>query len=407
MAKRWRPDFLAKPTWCKLGSIPDRTVASLTIRRRIRARGQLAGQAIDTTVDSRLAKYYLERHLQGFRDDAAFDRLIDEIHAQSGSSLPSAEYLKYLSSQFSTDFATLYLARYLLGDPANQVFHRLFDNELRGVRARADSGAQTSRLSSESYTFLFVPGWVYESVTETGANFARPRQMLTALGIDNELIPIAECGTIEDNAEFIATELSHPRHRDKNIILVSASSGGSSTATALGRLLAPRELGHVKAWVNVGGLLQGSVMADRAVRAPRRWITKAIVFARRWNYESIVSMTTERSRTRYLQISVPRTLFCVNYVGIPLSGQITRLARNDYRTSRKAGPNDGVTLIADSLIPHGVTVAIMGIDHFHVDRDADVRAVALAQAIMKHLEGATRADVDREVGPETRTPALG
>jgi hypothetical protein len=83
--------------------------------------GKLAGQRIRTTVDSELAKYYLESYLPNKRTRPQLDSLIDQIHhATSNASLPTREYLEHLSHMFSVDFAALYLAKQILEDKANQ-----------------------------------------------------------------------------------------------------------------------------------------------------------------------------------------------------------------------------------------------------------------------------------------------
>jgi hypothetical protein len=39
-----------------------------------------------------------------------------------------------------------------------------------------------------SYVVLVVPGWVYKSHPETGADFSKPREVLAQLGLDVHLI---------------------------------------------------------------------------------------------------------------------------------------------------------------------------------------------------------------------------
>jgi hypothetical protein len=345
----------------------------------------LAEQLIETTVDSELAKYYLEHYLQDRKCNPDLDDIISQAHSDDSSPLPNSEYLKYLTQRFSPDFATIYLATKLLEDKASMSLYEMFNRELANARAGIKSGRYRLHPNSCSYNYLIVPGWVYKSKPESGADLAKPRGIISQHGLENHLIQIEETGTIEENAIHIAEEIVRFSQLDKKIILVSASTGGPSAHLALGRLLERSQLSKVKAWVNIGGLLRGSFHADASTRWPKRWFAKTVLFLHGWNYESVVSMTTKRSRERFRQINLPSEIFCVNYIGVPLSGNITERGRDGYFNSRAEGPNDGMTLIADALMPRSVTIPMLGVDHYF-DREMDLKTIALTQTIVNYLE---------------------
>jgi hypothetical protein len=354
---------------------------------RIPVTGELAGQRINTTVDSELAKYYLENYLADNRTNPALDSLLDQIHQNTNSdSLPGREYLKHLANAYTADFATLYLARHLLENKANQAMQQAFQAEFLKLKNTADSSTLRQRSRFSSYVVLFVPGWVYKSHPETGADLAKPRTVLTRLGIENHLVEIEESGTIEKNAAFVAQALSQYNRAGKRIILASASSGSASVAFTLGHLLHSGEALPIVAWLNIGGLLQGSALADAAVRGPKRWLVKLATFAKRWDFASIESMTTYRSRARFRTLQIPKHVLVINYVGIPLSGDMTKLAKDGYEDLRREGPNDGLTLITDEIFPGGMTVVELGLDHYFQDKEIDLKTVALAQTIIHYLE---------------------
>jgi hypothetical protein len=351
---------------------------------RIPVAGELAGQRINTTVDSELARYYLEHYLQNDRTNPRLDSLLDQIPQNPDSvSPPSREFLKHLANAYSTDFAALYLARQLLENQANQPMQQAFQAEFAQLKNTIDSSTFRQPPQPPSYVFLFVPGWVYKSHPETGADLAKPREVITQIGLENYLIPIGESGTIEKNANFIAQEIVRQNRLGKKIILVSASSGSASVAYALGNLLSVGEAQKVSAWLNIGGLLQGSPLADAAVRGPKRWLTKLITFAEGWDFASIESMTTHRSRARFNRLRIPPSILVINYVGIPLSGDVTKLAKEGYEDLCREGPNDGLALIADEIFPGGVTIVELGLDHYFQDREIDLKTAALAKTIMK------------------------
>jgi len=352
---------------------------------RIPARGELAGQLINTTVDSEVAKYYLEQYLQDRRNNPDLDLIINQAHMGDSGAIPSRDYLKYLSQRFSPDFAALYLAKKILEDSANMSIYRTFEEELARARIDVKTGEYRLDPAFRSYIILFVPGWVYKSEPESGADFAKPRAIITRYGVENHLIQIEETGTIEENADYIAEELIRVNRMEREIILVSASSGGASASLALGKLLGPSDLKNVKAWVNIGGLLQGSFLADASIRWPNRWVTKIILFFRNWDYDSIESMTIERSRERFREIKLPGETFCVNYVGIPLSGNITKRGKGGYLSARAEGPNDGMTLLVDALMPDCLTIPMLGIDHYF-GQEMDVKTIALSRTVMRYLK---------------------
>jgi hypothetical protein len=354
---------------------------------RLTVRGELAEQKIDTSVDSQIAKYYLEYYLRNNRSNSDFDNKIDTLFQGQTAAIPSREYLKNLSHETSVDFATLYLGKSILELEANRNFHSAFQNELSKLKTEMDTGERHLPDNSDSYIFLFVPGWVYKSEPGNGADFANPRKILTQQSLENHLIEIDETGTIEENAAYVATELIRYNHSNKNLILVSASSGGPAVLQAIGELLSPAQLKKVRAWVNIGGILRGSLLADSAVRWPKRWLIKLFLLFKGWDYDSIESMTVKRSHERITRANIAAHIFCLNYAGIPLSGHITKRAKSGYRDLRKQGPNDGLTLITDELIPNSVTIAEIGLDHFYLDPEIDLKTAALARLVINHLEG--------------------
>lgn len=215
---------------------------------------------------------------------------------------------------------------------------------------------------------------------------AKARKIITEAGLENYLIEIEETGTVEENANYLAKEIIRYNHINKNLILVSASSGSPVVLQAIGEFLQPSQLMNVIAWVNIGGILKGSPAADAAVRWPRRWFTKIYLIRKGWRYDSLESMTTAKSQNRFKRVNLPPHIFYLNYIGIPLSGQVTTLAKERYLSMRAHGPNDGITLIIDEIIPNSVTIVELGSDHYYLDPKIDLKTVALAQLVINHHE---------------------
>jgi hypothetical protein len=53
--------------------------------------------------------------------------------------------------------------------------------------------------------------------------------------------------------------------------------------------------------------------------------------------------------------------------------------------SENGGPNDGLTLLGDELLPNGIAEIQPGIDDFYAAPDIEVKSVALANVVAEML----------------------
>ena len=351
---------------------------------RLPVHGELAGHPIDTTVDSAIARYYLERYLRGENTDPATHRQIDDFHAQLQDNGFNRDTIAFIADSLSPDLATLMLASHLLGLEANVRMRARFAEELDailGPQQRTALGAT----QYGSYVILFAPGWLYRADPATGADFRQQRDILDRMGIRTVLIETEESGSVERNAVIIADEIMRRRDGQENVILVSTSKSGAEVALALGVNLTPEQTAHVRAWVNVGGVIQGTQLADGVVRWPQRWGLRLYFWWKGWDFAGLASMTTDVRRARYEDIRIPDDILVVNYMAVPLSGDMSGGVRSRYEALRPYGPNDGLTLLIDEIIPGSVTVIELGLDHFFRDPDIEWKTVALFRAVVKSL----------------------
>jgi len=354
-------------------------------QRKLPVKGELAGQAIETTVDSRIARYYLEHYIAGERTDSERDARIAMVEQRTRNADFTRGNLRELSTRFSPDFATLLFTRQLLRQDRNRRLHRAVQRETERLVSALAADKRLPEASDHTYTLLFAPGWFY-ATTDSGADFARQRETLTRMGYDTRLIATQENGTVEDNAAIIADTIRRFSRQARDIILVSASKGGPEAAFALGHLLEPHEARRVRAWINVGGLLRGTPLADRAFEWPTSWLARVYFMYKGWDMAGVASLTGRRSDTRLGQIRMPAHIFGVNYVGAPLSGQILPGRTTDnYRSMRHLGPNDGLTLLIDELALDGATLVEPGLDHYFLDPLIDLKTAALARVVIDRL----------------------
>ncbi len=72
----------------------------------------------------------------------------------------------------------------------------------------------------------------------------------------------------------------------------------------------------------------------------------------------------------------------INFVAIPLSGDVTPRALGGYCALRKYGPNDGLTLVTEEIVPSAATITSLGSDHYFQRFPADARTIALLETVL-------------------------
>ena len=56
-----------------------------------------------------------------------------------------------------------------------------------------------------------------------------------------------------------------------------------------------------------------------------------------------------------------------------------------YDVMRKLGPNDGMTLLADQLVPGGIVITDVGLDHYYLDPEIDLKTFALCSVVINQM----------------------
>jgi len=362
----------------------------------IPAKGEYFGQRVETSVDSEIARYYLESYSQGKYENRGLDEKISALYRTNGKSVPSREELKEISQAFSVDFAALFLADRLLNNECNKDLNQHFE---RYVKNEATVDANVA----SSYQVLFVPGWDYvNNGYWTGADFAKPRELATKSGFENYLVALPPTGSVEEGANVLAAEITRHSRSGKKIILVGSSSAGPVVHLALGERLDKKELSTIKAWLNLGGILQGSPLIDYYERRYQRWLFNFVVWYKGWDKKAIRSMGTAASRRRFSRLQLHSDIVVLNYMGIPLSGQLSQYAGAGYRILRLYGPNDGLALLTDEIAPDSLTVVALGNDHYFAeDPEIDKKTVALMKLVITYLNknitiGCTKQNKDQD-----------
>jgi hypothetical protein len=84
---------------------------------------------------------------------------------------------------------------------------------------------------------------------------------------------------------------------------------------------------------------------------------------------------------------VNNTILVINYLGLSLSGQLSKYSKDKYPLLISEGPNDGLTLLSDIIAPNSLTIIALGSDHFFAeDHRINDKTVALAKVVISYLD---------------------
>lgn len=346
-------------------------------------RGSVGMQSINTRVDSDAARYYVENYLAGNHTDTELDERIDGVYQNAGGSLPDRGELKLLSDEFSVDFAALYLADQITRTPLNRRFRIAFDQAYDHVRIALPQSRVKLPAAAIDYEVLVVPIYLYKRLVGSGADLAA-RAALEKVGLPCHFVETQEDGAVETNADMVAAAIRARMQSTRRLIVISASKSSPEVALALTRLEAA-ENRHVAAWINVAGVLQGSPLADEHLFKELEFLVGEVDPA------GEESLTTQRSRRRFDSLRIPKHVLVVNYVGNPVTGTLSFWGQPGFKALQKYGPNDGVSLLSDTIFPDAVTLADLKNDHFMRGKPLDVTTVALAITAIRWLESPDRA----------------
>lgn len=346
---------------------------------QVGAAGEVAGYTLRGPVDSAVARDYLEGR--------ALPASLAAIRRQylAARQVPSREALAGVSRQYSPDVATLLLIETLSALPQIRDLRRRYETELSFVRRVGVEGARPD--IPANLLVLMVPGWFYVAHGgETNADYRIQRRLLQRWGIAHRLVAIKENGAVEDNARIVASAIRAASNHHQ-ILLVSASKSGAEVALALGRELKSTEAASVIGWVSMVGVIRGSPLADRILERDLCWFIKLKLGLEGFDLEGARSMQTSRARRAFENLRFPAHVRVFAYMAIPLSGHITERGSFGYGRMRELGPNDGLTLLADELIPRAVPLLAPGVDHFLGSKDQDLWSTALFRMATAEVTG--------------------
>ena len=339
---------------------------SVSAQNIIPVEGVLFGRPFQCNVDHELAKKMLSNP-----NDSSVVQFFSDYNAY----VLNTETLSEITQKYSMDVATLFFVEKIFEQEKNR---QLQDYYLTAIESFSNGQTEGSLSFLQNHFIVFIPGFRYKHI-HNGANFIDQRLMLDSAGISYEMIDIEEAGLVEDNTKIIVNRLQELNKLHHNIIVISVSKGGLETAIAFEMLATSQNYHSVKAWINVGGILKGTPVADRWARPFMRfWLANGLFWKGiKVNLKGLLNdMSYKLGKEKYKSIKIPPTINTINLIAVPLLQQ--------QKKSIFSSPNDGFSPLADAITEDGLVVVEMGVNHFFKGVDLNSRMMVLLQYIVEN-----------------------
>jgi hypothetical protein len=287
---------------------------------------------------------------QGPQDDVALLRSVQPAAARLAGALPESAWLAALAREHGVDFATAACYQALRAHPV----HGSFASELESLPLPREGGA--------AGPVLIVPGLVWESYPELGADGALVLEVARRVGFAAERIPVSGRGTLTANAQTILRYLAGYPRRDA--WLISVSKGSADLRFAMSGRFGAFPWDKFAGWVNLCGSPNGSDLAALLTSGwLRRLSARVLCLSSRIPFEAMLEISSQHPSWR--GVAAPPTGFpVINIVAMPLRWHLSRMLEARHRMLSMLGPNDGVVLCANAFLSHGLIYPLWGHDHY-------------------------------------------
>ena len=218
--------------------------------------------------------------------------------------------------------------------------------------------------TGEKVLLALVPGMFWMDNPEVGAAGEQLRELADQMGMTSSIVPVEQTGTVEKNGKDIC-EFLQQQTDVKSIIVASISKGGGDMKKALQYCGNTPAFRKVRAWFNIAGITAGSQLVNGindtiAYKAEAR----AYFCFKGYNWDGMMYMRAANDAPLEFEVSVPKHMMVVNVIAVPLFRYVSSRAKPYYQYMIKYGPNDGITLLADSYVPGGSTYISFRNDHY-------------------------------------------
>ncbi len=240
--------------------------------------------------------------------------------------------------------------------------------------------------SKSDYMLVIVPGMFYKDNPIVGADGEPVKRILRTVNLKHENIPIGQDSSVYENGKMICDYIKDYRGKEK-IILYSTSKGGSDIKIAFKLCGKEEYFQKVKSWINVAGLLKGTDLVTRKTKSfLNRMFMKIGMSIKGLNFQGIYDIRKEEGSPLYGEIENPKHVYILNLIGIPLKKHISLRAFPNFHELASQGPNDGLTLIEDSIVPNTDILPLWGNDHYFNKFRQPETIVSILLWIMQEIE---------------------
>jgi hypothetical protein len=265
--------------------------------------------------------------------------------------------LRKIAAERGLDFATAVLHDRLLKSDA--ATHRVLD-----PRTAGREGGEHRPKCLPSLVAL-VPGAFYVESPGSGADGREILEESRRLGIASELIPTRSFGSLDENAEIIRRWLG--RQARPGTTLVSLSKGGADVKWALHHADAEFAFRHVRAWINISGITEGTPLVSWLMsRTYRSLLVRPLFRWRNYDFDVVRQLDYGRENPLSGPWNIPPGLSVVHVLGFPLIRHLSNgLARRGHRRLAGHGPNDGAGIVLyNAVCRPGTIYPVWGADHY-------------------------------------------
>ncbi|MBX2796418.1 MAG: hypothetical protein KTR31_02075 [Myxococcales bacterium] len=267
--------------------------------------------------------------------------------APADGSAPSHASMVELTAREGVDLATAVLYQWARRE------HRAFIDAVDAFQPTPDT-----HLPSLG-TLLVAPAAGWRERPEYGGDGAVLRHIAEDLGMDSGLIELGSTASISANSTVLQQALA--QHPPRSVILTTASKAAAELKVAL------REPGPHRdalgAWVNLGGLLQGTPLLDWGRRHRTTWWLVRLMMMLRQIDTGFIDGLSWRAPLLEGSCDVPEGVPVVTVVGFPLRSHLSGTIATRHGHLAPLGPNDGYGLLLDAMAP-GHVYPVWGASHY-------------------------------------------
>lgn len=300
------------------------------------------------------------------------------------------DHLRKLAEERGLDYATAVFFHNVSQEPNTRAYLDRIDRIRARLEKHLEKQTAPQPLNRTDITLAMVPAMYYNSNASIGGDGRDIRSMAGRLGIPNELVIVDPDGHVNANGQFLCEWLD--QRQDRKFLLASISKAALDIKRAIqlcGQAPDGGSFRNVIGWLDVGGTNRGSYLINEMDDYwAYRWRAKYFFWREGYTYDSFLSVKVDPTAPYYAHVQFPPKMKVVNVIATPIRRHLTARSAEAYNILSKQGPNDGLTILADSYMPGAINISLWGNDHYFAFPEK--REILLRTALTEFIENAPR-----------------